>query len=158
MKITFLAVGPIKKPYAKDGVNEYVKRIGNYTQVEAFDIKEEKYTAKTPRPEIVAREGARILAKVKPSDFLIVLSDNGTGFSSEAFAEKIGEIIGGRAGKKGMAFVIGGPYGLSKEVVDRADLVLSLSKMTLPHDLARLVLSEQVYRAFTILKGEPYSH
>ncbi|HAO93597.1 MAG: hypothetical protein A2X93_07700 [Deltaproteobacteria bacterium GWC2_56_8] len=158
MKITFLAVGPIKKPYAKDGVAEYVKRIGNYTQVETFDIKEEKYSAKTPRAEILMREGERILAKVKPSDFLIVLSDNGTGFSSEAFATKIGEVIGGRAGKKGMAFVIGGPYGLSKEVVDKADLLLSLSKMTLPHDLARLILSEQVYRAFTILKGEPYSH
>ncbi len=158
MKITFLAVGPIKKPYAKDGVDEYLKRIGSYAQVETIDIKEEKYSVKTPRAEVLKREGERILAKVKPSDFLIVLSEAGTGFGSEAFSIKIGGIIGGRAGKKGIAFVIGGPYGLSKDVVEAADLVLSLSKMTLPHDLARLVLAEQVYRAFTILRNEPYSH
>ncbi|MBI2414068.1 MAG: 23S rRNA (pseudouridine(1915)-N(3))-methyltransferase RlmH [Deltaproteobacteria bacterium] len=158
MKITFLAVGSIKKPYAKDGFNEYLKRIASYAQIETIDIKEEKYSVKTPRAEVLKREGERILAKLKPADFNIVLSDKGTGFSSEAFAIKIGDIIGGRAGKKGIAFVIGGPYGLSKEVLEAADLVLSLSRMTLPHDLARLFLAEQVYRAFTILRNEPYSH
>ncbi|MBI5492834.1 MAG: 23S rRNA (pseudouridine(1915)-N(3))-methyltransferase RlmH [Deltaproteobacteria bacterium] len=158
MKITFISVGAIKDPCMRDAAGGYLKRIKRYSPVEAVEIKEEPSPAKMPRADVIKKEGERILKKVKGSDFMIALSENGKEFTSAGFAGFIESLLQGASGKKGLSFVVGGPFGLHKDVIKRADALLSLSKMTLPHDLARVTLSEQVYRAFTISRGEPYSH
>ena len=159
MKITFICVGTVKKSYVKDGVLDYLKRIGAYATVESVDIKEAGYRGKAPVEEALRKEGERILKALKPADFAVVLADSGRQYPSAGFADFINAFLGGgRSGKKNLAFIVGGPYGLHPSVVKAASMILSLSAMTLPHDLARLVLAEQVYRAFTIIKNEPYSH
>jgi len=102
------------------------------------------------------KEGQRIIAALGESSYTVVLADNGRQMTSHEFSRFIERLMD--QGRKNVSFVVGGAYGLHRDVYDRADLVLSLSAMTLPHDLARLVLYEQVYRAFTIMRGEPYSH
>lgn len=156
MKITLISIGSIKKPYIKDGIQEYLKRIKRYSPLETVEIKEETYSSKLPKAELLKREGERILKKLKGGDYVVALWEKGKPLSSEGLSKLLKEQMD--SGRKGMAFIIGGPYGLHEDVIKKADLALSLSEMTFPHDLARLMLSEQVYRAFTILKGEPYSH
>lgn len=172
MKISFICVGSIKKGYIKDGLREYLERIGRYCPVELVEVKEEPSTKKGPRPGGLKKEGARILAKVGASDYKCVLSEDGgkggqggegvggragsRAFKSAGFAAFIQRLLAG--GKKRLCFIVGGPFGLHREVIEEADTVLSLSPMTMPHELATLVLAEQVYRAFTIIRGEPYSH
>lgn len=146
----------MKKQHFRDGVKEYLKRIGRYTAVEAVEVKEEGGSIKTPKDDVLKKEAERILKKLKPSDYKVVLADSGKEMTSHGLAAFVEGHMSG--GKKGIAFIIGGAYGLHKTVYEQADATLSLSKMTLPHELAYLVLTEQVYRAFTILKGEPYSH
>lgn len=158
MKITFISVGAIKDPCMKDAANGYLKRIKRYSTAEVVEIREEPSPAKMPMADVIKKEGDRILKKIKVSDFLIALSENGKEFTSAGFAGFMESLLQGASGKKGVSFVVGGPFGLDKDVVKRADALLSLSKMTLPHDLARVALFEQVYRAFTISRGEPYSH
>ncbi|MBI5642742.1 MAG: 23S rRNA (pseudouridine(1915)-N(3))-methyltransferase RlmH [Deltaproteobacteria bacterium] len=159
MKITFISVGQVKKRYVKEGVDEYLKRIKKHSPVDVIDIKEESASIKMPVMEVLKREGERILYKIRPGEYIVALSDNGKNLSSLEFAEFIGNILsGGTGSRKGITFIIGGPFGLHKDVTGAAHFKLALSKMTFPHDLARLVLAEQVYRAFTILRNEPYSH
>jgi 23S rRNA (pseudouridine1915-N3)-methyltransferase len=156
LKIIFLSVGRIKKGYAKDGVAEYLKRINRYMPVEEVVVKDESSGGKVPRVDVLKREGERLLGKLKQGDIIIALDEQGRGFSSAAFAKQMERFLG--SGKKRLCFIVGGAFGLSEELKKKADLLLALSEMTMPHDLARLVLSEQVYRAFTIMRGEPYSH
>lgn len=156
MKITFISVGSIKKGYYREGIEEYLKRIKKYSPVEAIEAKDESSSIKMPKDDILKKEGERILKKINEADFVVVLADKGRQFTSHGLAEFIADFMAG--GKKNLCFVIGGAWGLHQSVYDRADLTMSLSSMTLPHELARLVLSEQVYRAFTIIRGEPYSH
>jgi 23S rRNA (pseudouridine1915-N3)-methyltransferase len=156
LKIAFISVGNLKKSYAESGVAEYVKRIKRYVPVETVDVKEEKAPAKTPREEIMRREGERILGRLKPGDYSVALTDTGAAFSSAAFSDFISGHMD--SGTKRLCFIIGGAWGLHPDVLKKASATLSLSSMTFPHDLARLVLAEQVYRAFTIIRGEPYSH
>ncbi len=156
MKITFISVGSIKNASFKDVAGDYLKRIKRYVPVETVEVKGEKASIKTPREDILGKEGERILKRLKPGDFNVVLSEGGRTFTSRGFAEFIGGVAS--AGKKGLTFVIGGPFGLHGSVYEASDMDMSLSPMTLPHDMARVVLAEQVYRAFTILRGEPYSH
>lgn len=156
MKIAFISVGSLKKSYAESGVAEYVKRIKRYAPVETVDVKEEKAPAKTPREEVMRREGERILGTLKPGDYAVALTDTGAPFSSAAFSGLIAGHMD--SGTKRLCFIVGGAWGLHGSVLDAASATLSLSSMTFPHDLARLVLAEQVYRAFTIIRGEPYSH
>ncbi|MDO8425898.1 MAG: 23S rRNA (pseudouridine(1915)-N(3))-methyltransferase RlmH [Deltaproteobacteria bacterium] len=158
MKITFISVGSVKDPCMKDRAADYLKRIRRYSPIEAVEVKEEPSPAKMPKAEVIKREGERIIKKVKGPDFVIALSESGKEFTSAGFAGFLDSLLSGASGKKGVSFVIGGPFGLHIDVIKRADALLSLSKMTLPHDLARLMLLEQVFRAFTILRGEPYSH
>jgi 23S rRNA (pseudouridine1915-N3)-methyltransferase len=165
LKISFICVGSIKKGYIKDGLREYLKRIERYCPVELIEVKEQSRTKKAG-PWGLKKEAARILAKVDRADYKVVLSEShagnrergnrGKSFKSADFAGFFERLLKG--GKKRACFIVGGPFGLHPEVIKGADMVLSLSPMTMPHELATLVLAEQVYRAFTIIRGEPYSH
>ena len=156
MRICFVCVGQVKKAGISEAAAEYLKRIKRYTGVEVMEVKDESASPKTPREDILRAEGGRLLSKIKPGDYIAVLADSGKEMTSGAFSKHIEGLM--VSGRKRLVFIVGGSYGIHQEVYDRADIVLSLSRMTLPHDLARLVLYEQVYRAFTIMRNEPYSH
>ncbi len=156
MKITFISVGKIKKSFCAEGVAEYVKRIKRYAPVEVVEVKEEPSPASTPKDVVLRQEGERILKRLKKGDHVVVLAEDGKKLGSRALAQLVSGLQEQGAGR--VCFIVGGAWGLHESVKAAASTVLSLSSMTLPHDLARLVLAEQVYRAFTIMRGEPYSH
>lgn len=156
MKIIFISVGHVKKSCLAGGVAEYIQRIKRYLPVEEVDVRDEGVSAKMDKESALRREGERILKKLKPGDHVVALCDTGSAMTSAALSDHISSLQDG--GVKRLCFIVGGPWGLSKSVMDASNSVLSLSRMTLPHDMARLVLAEQVYRAFTIMRGEPYSH
>ncbi|MDC3425836.1 23S rRNA (pseudouridine(1915)-N(3))-methyltransferase RlmH [Aquibacillus sp. 3ASR75-11] len=157
MKITIIAVGKLKEKYLKQGIQEYIKRLGAYAKVDIIEIPDEKAPenmSEAEMKEVKRKEGERILSKISTDDYIISLEIMGHMLSSEQFATKIDQLA--TYGKSKVTFVIGGSLGLSEEVRRRSDFALSFSKMTLPHQLMRLVLLEQVYRAFRIMRGEPY--
>ncbi|MBI5562965.1 MAG: 23S rRNA (pseudouridine(1915)-N(3))-methyltransferase RlmH [Deltaproteobacteria bacterium] len=156
MKITFIAVGGLKAPGAAAYAGTYAKRIERFSKTAFIEIKEESAPASMPRQDILKKEAARILGKIAPGAYVVALADSGREYASRELAGFI-EAQQTR-GCKELCFITGGAYGLHPMVMERADEVMALSRMTLPHDLARIVLAEQVYRAYTILKGEPYSH
>ena len=154
MKIKIIALGKIKEKFLKDGVNEFLKRLTPYCPVEIIElnpieIKDENLTQK-----VLDEEGVNILSQIKPDSYVITLEIQGKQLSSEDFASKINEI--NMSGVNDLVFVIGSSCGLSPSVSARADFKLSISKMTFLHQFARLLLVEQIYRAFKILKGETY--
>lgn len=154
MKIKIIALGKIKEKFLKEGIDEFLKRLTPYASVEVvelnpIEIKDENLTDK-----VLEQEGEKILSLVKPNSFVITLEIGGANFSSEKFAQKIEEIT--NEGYNEIIFVIGSSCGLAKSVSDRANFKLSLSKMTFLHQFARLILIEQIYRAFKIQKGETY--
>lgn len=154
MKIKIIALGKIKEKFLKDGIDEFLKRLTPYASVEIvelspIEIKDENLTDK-----VLEQEGEKILAQIKSNSYVITLEIEGANFSSEKFAQKLDEIA--NQGYNEIIFVIGSSCGLSKTVSDRANFKLSLSKMTFLHQFARLLLIEQIYRAFKILKGETY--
>ena len=146
----------MKTPYVKQGVFEYVKRLKRYAPFEVIAVKEEPYKPPRPKEGVLLKEAGAIRKALAKGDFVVALSDGGAGFSSKEFSGFIEKVFSG--GKKRIVFVIGGAYGLDRALVEEADFRLSLSRMTLPHELCALVFVEQLYRAFTIIKGEPYSH
>ena len=157
MQIRVIAVGRIKEKYLQDGIAEYEKRLRPYAKVQIVEISEEKRPASaTPSVERIAleKEGDRILAAVPEGSFLIALDVKGFSWSSEELAASFREWE--LSGQNQLAFVIGGDLGLDTAVIARSDLRLSLSKMTFTHPIVRLLLMEQVYRAFRIMRGEPY--
>ncbi|MFD1706080.1 23S rRNA (pseudouridine(1915)-N(3))-methyltransferase RlmH [Siminovitchia sediminis] len=157
MNITIIAVGKIKEKHMKQGIAEYLKRLLAYTKINIVELPDEKAPENlndTQMQQIKKKEGGRILDKIHPDAYVIALAIEGKQKSSEQFAEHIGRLSA--SGKNSVIFVIGGSLGLSEEVMKRADESLSFSKMTFPHQLMRLILTEQVYRAFRILRGEPY--
>lgn len=156
MKITFVAVGSIKKSSIGEASADYLKRIKRYAPVDIVEVKDEGASPKVPREDVLRKEGQKILSALGQGGYTVVLADTGSSMTSAAFSKFIEGLM--NQGRKNVSFVVGGAYGLHKDVFETADLVLSLSAMTLPHDLARLFLYEQVYRAFTIMRGEPYSH
>lgn len=154
MKIKIVALGKIKEKFLKEGIDEFLKRLTPYANVEIvelspIEIKDENLTQK-----VLEQEGEKILANIKQNSYVITLEVNEANFSSEKFAQKLEEI--GNQGFNEIIFVIGSSCGISKTVSDRADFKLSLSKMTFLHQFARLILVEQIYRAFKIQKGETY--
>lgn len=153
MKVTLLAVGRVKGVMA-DPIREYEQRIRHYFAFDVIEVKEEAGKRSRTPAQVMDAEGDRLLARVPDGFELVALDRQGTGWSSERFARHL-ELLGVGA-RAGMALVIGGAFGLAPKVLDRADHLLSLSSMTLPHELARLVLVEQLYRAGTIQRGEPY--
>ena len=154
MKIKIIALGKIKEKFLKDGIDEFLKRLTPYASVEIvelspIEIKDENLTNK-----ILDEEGEKILSQIKDNDYVITLEILGKELTSEEFGEKINEIS--MSGSSELVFVIGSSCGLSPTVSKRANFKLSMSKMTFLHQFARLLLVEQIYRAFKILKGETY--
>ena len=157
MKITVISVGKLKEKYLKDAIAEYGKRLGKYCKLELLEVADEKLTdnAGSAMEEAVwAREGERILKIMRDDAYIITLEIDGIQLSSEKLAERIENL--GVQGKSHIIFIIGGSIGLGEEVRRRSDFALSFSKMTFPHQLMRVILLEQIYRSFRIMKGEPY--
>ena len=154
MKLRLVCVGKLAEAWQREAAGDYAGRLQHYFPFETCELKEEKGGRKGDVSGLLKREGERILEKVPPQAFLIVLDEGGRSFSSEQLAEQLSAemLHGGRD----WCLVIGGPYGLSPAVKQRADLLLSLSKMTFTHQMARLFLLEQLYRCSTILRNEPY--
>jgi 23S rRNA (pseudouridine1915-N3)-methyltransferase len=153
MKIALLAVGRPRGP-AAELIAEYESRAKRYFTFEAAEVKEEPFRRPGDAARVRDEEGKRLLARVPTGTEIVALHETGKQWSSQQLADWLNEL--GVRGSPGAAFVIGGAYGLSDEILSRARHPLSLSVMTLPHELARLVLAEQLYRAGTILRGEPY--
>ncbi|WP_434364505.1 23S rRNA (pseudouridine(1915)-N(3))-methyltransferase RlmH [Streptococcus sp. KHUD_015] len=157
MKIKVVTVGKLKEKYLKDGIAEYSKRISRFAKLEMIELADEKTPDRASESEnqkILEIEGQRILSKVGDRDFVIALAIEGKTLSSEEFSKQLEE-----ASIKGfstLTFIIGGSLGLSSAVKKRANLPVSFGRLTLPHQLMRLVLAEQIYRAFTIQQGSPY--
>jgi 23S rRNA (pseudouridine1915-N3)-methyltransferase len=156
MKIKLFTIGKTDKKYFIQGIEEYSKRLIHYTKFESIiipDIKKSKNLNQDLQKKL---EGDLILKNISNQDFLILLDENGDIFSSVEFAKFI-ENQNLKSFKK-IVFVIGGPYGFSNEIYNRANKKISLSMMTFSHQMVRLIFVEQLYRAFTIIKGEPYHH
>ncbi|MCY7063883.1 23S rRNA (pseudouridine(1915)-N(3))-methyltransferase RlmH [Streptococcus oralis] len=157
MKIKIVTVGKLKEKYLKDGIAEYTKRISRFTKLEMIELADEKTPDKASELEnqkILETEGARILSKVGERDFVVVLAIEGKTFSSEDFSKQLEQAS--IKGYSTLTFIIGGSLGLAPIVKNRANLSVSFGRLTLPHQLMRLVLVEQIYRAFTIQQGSPY--
>ena len=157
MNITIVTVGKLKEKYLKMGIEEYAKRLGAYSKIEQIEVPDEKAPENLSEAdmEIVKRkEGERILAKIHPDAHVIALAINGKTRSSEELAAHLNSLM--TYGTSKIVFVIGGSLGLHDDVLKRSNEQLSFGKMTLPHQLMKLVLLEQVYRSFRIIKGEPY--
>ncbi|WP_371068825.1 23S rRNA (pseudouridine(1915)-N(3))-methyltransferase RlmH [Sediminibacillus sp. JSM 1682029] len=157
MKITIISVGKLKEKYLKQGIAEYVKRLGAYAKVEEIEVPDEKAPENLSAADmemVKQKEGDRILAKIGADDYVISLEIKGDMITSEQLASKIDKLT--TYGNSKIVFVIGGSLGLSDDVQQRSNYALSFSMMTFPHQLMRLVLLEQVYRAFRINRGEPY--
>ncbi|HBG09706.1 MAG: 23S rRNA (pseudouridine(1915)-N(3))-methyltransferase RlmH [Limnochordia bacterium] len=157
MHVQILAVGKLKERYLVQGIEEYGKRLGRYGRLEIAELKEESFAeplSEKEVQEILRREGERILDALKPRSHVVALDRGGRAMSSEELAEEFQRVAIG--GISQLTFVIGGSLGLDPRVLQRADLVLSFSKFTFPHQLMRLILLEQIYRAFTIVNGERY--
>ncbi|GAE47830.1 23S rRNA (pseudouridine(1915)-N(3))-methyltransferase RlmH [Mesobacillus boroniphilus] len=157
MNISIVTVGKLKEKYLKQGIEEYLKRLGSYAKVEVIEVPDEKAPEELSDTEMVQvkqKEGERILAKIGLDTYVIALAINGKLKSSEELADTLDKLA--TYGKSKIAFVIGGSLGLSDEVLKRSDEHLSFSKMTFPHQLMRLILVEQIYRAYRINRGEPY--
>ena len=157
MKITVVCVGKLKEKFFADGVEEYKKRLGRYAKIEKAVVADEKAPENlsiAEEEQVKAKEGEKILKKIPDDAFVVALCIDGKMLSSEELADFFEKKT--VSGVSSIAFVIGGSLGLSKAVIDRADYKLSFSKMTFPHQLMRMILMEQVYRAFRIIKNEPY--
>lgn len=156
MKVLLLAVGKTDSPALEGLISHYCKRIGHYLPFEMKVIPDVRRSQKTNAELQKQSEGREILSALQTGDRLILLDERGKSLSSVEFAEYFERRM--LASDKRLVFVIGGPYGFSTEVYDRADEQLSLSRMTFSHQMVRLFITEQIYRAMTILRGEPYHH
>lgn len=157
MKITCVAVGKIKEAYYSEAVKEYAKRLSRYCKLEIVELPDEKTPDGVSAAEeaaILEREGERILKALREDAYVIVLAIEGKALDSVELSGKIERL--GIRGVSHITFVIGGSLGLASAVMRRADEALSFSRMTFPHQLMRVILLEQIYRSFRIMKGEPY--
>ena len=154
MKIKIIALGKIKEKYLKSGIDEFLKRLTPYASVSVVELNPIEIKDENLKDKILMDEGEKILSNIKPLDFVITLEIEGQQFSSEDFAQKIKDLTNN--GTQEIVFVIGSSCGIGKNVSTRANLKMSMSKMTFLHEFARLILIEQIYRAFKINKGEKY--
>ena len=156
-KISILCVGKIKEKYLKDGIAEYAKRLGRYCKLDFIEVSDEKTpdgASETVEEQIKNIEGEKLLKHIKDDDYVIALAIDGKMLDSVELSKQM-ESLGVR-GISHLVFVIGGSLGLSEGVLKRADYKLSFSKMTFPHQLMRMILLEQIYRGYRIMKKEPY--
>ncbi len=157
MKITIVAVGKVKEKFYRDAIAEFEKRLSKYCKLEIVEVADEKTpdnASASQELQIKAKEGDRILSAIKDDMHVIALAIEGKQLSSTELADKIDKL--GISGRSSIAFVIGGSLGLDERVLKRADFKLSFSPMTFPHQLMRVILLEQIYRAYRIIAGEPY--
>lgn len=157
MRITVVAAGKIKEKYLTAGINEFLKRLAPFATVKILEISEERMKdnpSEAEKKQALYQEGQRLLRQVPEGSYLFVLDVYGRQASSEALAEKISQL--GLSGRSSITFLIGGAFGLSDEVRQAADFRLSFSPMTFTHQMIRLLLVEQIYRAFKINRGEKY--
>lgn len=156
MEIVLLTVGKTSTDFVRKGIEEYDRRIRRYTPFSLQSLPDVRNTRALSEDQQKKAEGELILNYVKSSDYLVLLDEHGLEFTSLAMASWLEKRMA--AGNKRLIFAVGGPYGFSPAVYDRADAKLSLSRLTFPHELVRLFFAEQLYRCFTILRGEPYHH
>ena len=156
MKITLLTVGRTDVAWVREGLELYVSRLKHYVRFSLVEIPELKNAASLSQDQIREREGDLILASLGPSDEVILLDEHGRQYRSVEFARFLGDRM--NRGGRDLVFVIGGAYGFAQKVYDRAGSLLSLSAMTFSHQMVRTIFAEQLYRGFTILRGEPYHH
>lgn len=157
MKVSVIAVGKVKEDFFRKAIEEYSKRLSRYIKLDIIEVSDEMTPDKVTENEklsILLKEGERILSKIKESDTVITLEINGKSFTSESFAEWIEKQ--GISGNSSLCFVIGGSLGLHPNVIKRSNMHCSFSDMTFPHQLMRVILLEQIYRAERIINGEPY--
>lgn len=157
MNIKIIAVGKIKEKYMVEGIKEYSKRLSRYCNLEIVEVIDEKTSENLTDREIDIiknKEGNRVLSKIPSNSYIISLVIEGKPLSSEELAEKMENLM--IDGVNDIVFIIGGSLGLAKEIIEKSDFKLSFSKMTFPHQMMRMILLEQVYRGFRIIRGEPY--
>lgn len=157
MKITLLTVGKTDKDWVKAGMEIYIDRLRHYISFSLVEIPELKKVSALSKEQIKTKEGELILKNIRSTDDVILLDEHGKTFTSMEWASVIENKISGCSARD-IVFVIGGAYGFSREVYDRSNSMISLSKMTFSHQMVRAIFVEQLYRAFTIIKGEPYHH
>ena len=156
MEISLIVIGKTNARYLQEGIDEYIKRLKHYIPYSITVLSDIKNTKKLTEEQQKEADGKLMLDALKPGDCLVLLDERGKEFTSVAFADYLQRKM--NAGLRRLVFVIGGPYGFSQSVYDRADEKISLSKMTFSHEMIRLFFTEQVYRAMTIQRGEPYHH
>jgi 23S rRNA (pseudouridine1915-N3)-methyltransferase len=156
VKILLLTIGNTDKKYMKEGIDDYVKRLTFYLPFEIKIIPDLKNRSALSEDLQKEKEGLLILNQVLPGDYLILLDERGTEFSSLEFSKWMEKKM--IAGLRQLVFVIGGPYGFSKMVYQRADFKIAMSQLTFSHQMVRMIFVEQIYRAMTIIKNEPYHH
>lgn len=157
MNITVISVGKLKEKYLKLGIEEFSKRLSKYCKLDMIELDDEKCPENLSDKDmeiVKAKEGNKILSKIKNNSYVIALAIDGKNLSSEELADTISKLA--VRGNSHITFIIGGSLGLADEVLKRADYKLSFSKMTFPHQMMKLILLEQVYRAFRINNNEPY--
>lgn len=157
MRITILCVGKIKEKFYRDALGEYIKRLSKYCKFEIVEVQDEKTpdrAGEALEDQIKQKEAERILAKLKPDTFVCTLEIQGRQMSSPEFADCMNQL--GIRGKSSITFIIGGSLGLHQSVLARSDYAISFSEMTFPHQLMRVILCEQIYRAYRIINHEPY--
>lgn len=156
MRIVLLTVGKTDIPWVREGLETYVSRLKHYISFELRELPELKKVSSLTRDQIKRKEGEMILREIKPSDELVLLDERGMEYRSLEFSKFLEQRLA--TSSKDLVFVIGGAYGFCDEVYSRSDGKISLSRMTFSHQLVRTIFAEQLYRAFTIMKGEPYHH
>jgi 23S rRNA (pseudouridine1915-N3)-methyltransferase len=156
MKVSVLLIGKNNEKYISDGMDIYSNRLIKYCGFEVITVPDIKNTRNMPIEEQKSREGKKIIEQIGKDDFCVLMDERGVQYRTVEFAEWMRKQM--VFSPKRILFVIGGPYGFSEEVYQRADFKISLSKLTFPHQLVRLLFMEQLYRAFTVIKGEPYHH
>ena len=155
MKIKIVSVGSIKEKFLKDAISEYLKRLTRFAKIEIIEVDESKIQNKSEE-QVKKEEGERLLKRIGQDEFVFLLDLKGESISSEVLAQKINDLI--NKGISPLTFVIGGTLGLSEEVRKRANIKLSISKMTFTHQMCRMIILEQIYRAFKIINNEEYHH
>ena len=153
-RIKIIVVDHTRSPFLKEGEVFYLNRLRKYIQVDWVEVKPTKISQARPTQKILAAEGERIMQRLGQRDYSVCLDRSGNQYDSERFAEWLNSLL--NKGEQWVSFIIGGPLGLSKDVLHQSREVLSLSQFTLTHEMSRLILLEQLYRAFTILRGEKY--
>ena len=156
MKILFLTIGKTDEEYVETGIKKYISRLQHYVTFEMKIIPDIKNRKTLTEEQQKKQEGDLILSSLQAGDDVVLLDENGTERGSVDFAQWLERRMA--SGAKRLVFIVGGPYGFNKETYDKANAKISLSKMTFSHQMVRLIFVEQLYRAFTILKGEPYHH